>query len=177
MNKVSIVVFLLISSAPLIADEQRQRGVDHNYERHQQRDSTRQDKRQRQLDAHNRHRSRQQQHSYYRHQAAPNAKHRSAHARTYRGTAPSYYKKHSKKHQRRAHKRHRADHFWAGYALGALTADGYYASHNHHSSHTHHRGKRHGAISYWRNAYGECYRVEHRARGKVYVPVPLAKCY
>ncbi len=94
--------------------------------------------------------------------------------------------RHHREHRRHHHhgKRHRHHHrdrsteiFLGGLVLGSA------AHHTFHGDHgicpdrrRHHRGQpwRH---YYWSNRYGECFRIERRRRGDVYVEVPRHKCY
>jgi hypothetical protein len=51
----------------------------------------------------------------------------------------------------------------------------FYFGDHHYRRHFH---RRHGrTISYWSNEWGDCYRVESRRRGDVFVEVPRYKCY
>ena len=79
------------------------------------------------------------------------------------------YKKHKHKKQK-----HYDRHLGAKYFLGGLIVGSLAHPDHHVYSHSTHHGHR---ISYWMDSYGDCYRVEHRKRGKVYVEVPHYKCY
>lgn len=87
----------------------------------------------------------------------------------YRDKRHSY---HSRDHHRRRH-HDRDKYFLGGLIVGSL-GNSIYSTHRRHYEH----GSRHGhRVSYWRDRYGDCYRVEHRYRGKVYTEVPRYRCY
>lgn len=83
--------------------------------------------------------------------------------------------KHGNKHN--GHHRDRSsDYFVGGLILGSL---GHHNSNAYNSYHHHKRGEFAGGhrVSFWRDRHGQCFRVEHRRRGKLYVEVPRYKCY
>ena len=72
-------------------------------------------------------------------------------------------------HRRRGHRNSHAAVFLGGLALGVLGGE------YHHHSGGHH--EKHRRVSYWKNRYGECFRVEHRRHGNKYHEVPRYMCY
>jgi hypothetical protein len=80
-------------------------------------------------------------------------------------------------------RRHHSDYFLGGLVLGSLGAhylhDDYRRDYRHDYRYDHrydNRSRGHRA-HFWRDRFGDCYRVEYRKRGKVYVQVPRRKCY
>lgn len=87
------------------------------------------------------------------------------------------HRHHRNNDKRRYSTRNRnSEYFIGGLILGSLGHsyynDRYYNNHYYNSGS--HRGFR---VSYWRDRYGDCYRIEHRRHGKVYTEVPRYKCY
>ncbi len=91
-----------------------------------------------------------------------------------------------REHRRHYYSRHRhsgrRSYDNAGYFIGGLLV-GSLVHHGHNDAiqyYPHHKKYRHYAryrVTFWRNHYGDCFRVEHRKRGKRYTQVPRFNCY
>ena len=73
----------------------------------------------------------------------------------------------------RSSSRDRNKYFLGGLILGSLGTS-IYSNYDHHYRSGFSNGHR---ISYWRDRFGDCFRIEHRFRGDVYIQVPRHQCY
>lgn len=86
-------------------------------------------------------------------------------------------KRHYYKKKRHHHRDRHAEYFLGGLIIGSL-GHGAHQNHHYYNDYPQRHGHRYGhRISFWMDSYGDCYRVEHRPRGKVYTEVPRYKCY
>jgi len=91
--------------------------------------------------------------------------------RNYRRDSDRHRYDHKYDRRNRHHRHYRDRHgeyFLGGLVLGSLGTH-YWNDH-------HYRHNSHFDNYYWRDRYGDCFRVEYRKRGKVYVQVPRRKC-
>lgn len=130
------------------------------------------------------HRQNHRQHNEFRHRYRDDRRHRDhAHRDRHREHHRDRHREHHRHrdhryhHKKHVYKHHRdraSDYFIGGLIVGSLGHYGRDHGRYHYVRDRYERGHR---ISFWRDRYGQCFRVEHRRHGKVYIEVPYYKCH
>lgn len=126
-------------------------------------------------DRSDRHRETRREHGHrdaYRDRYHRNNRYRDHRDHRYSNSRHRHYNWHHHKKYTKRHKDRHADYFFGGLILGSLGS--YYHGELRHYVDRYEYGHR---VSYFQDRFGDCYRVEHRRKGKVYVEVPRYKCY
>lgn len=89
----------------------------------------------------------------------------------------SYYNKRSNRHtvkkfKNRRYRNHRSYNPLGYFVTGAIVGSIINSNHNYHG----HNIKSSARISYWRDGYGECYRIEERGGKEIYLSVESHFC-